>query len=197
MITDINDLDLNKRYTYADYLTWQFDEMVELIRGKVFRMSPAPGRLHQEISGNLYGAIWTHLRGKDCKVFSAPFDVRLELPPKQQNASKINTIVQPDISVICDASKLDAQGCNGAPDWIIEILSPATAKKDLNDKYSLYEHAGVKEYWIVHPTDGTIIPYLLDEQGQYQLLRKRPFVKEEMIPVGVLNFEINLAEVFL
>ena len=109
MITDINQLDLNKRYTYADYLTWQFDEMVELIRGKIFRMSPDPSMLHQNVSGNLYYIIRRYLKKQPCKVFHAPFDVRLPLPPAYQRNDKLNTVVQPDISIVCDLDKLDAK----------------------------------------------------------------------------------------
>ena len=197
MITDINQLDLSKRYTYADYLTWQFDEMVELIRGRVFRMSPAPNTSHQSISGELYFQIRQFLNPNTCRVFHAPFDVRLALPKKRQTANKIDTVVQPDLCIICDPSKIDERGCNGAPDWIIEILSASTATKDLTEKFDLYQHAGVKEYWIVHPNEQTIIPYQLDHKGVYQLLRKTPFTREEKIPVGVLQaFELNLGEIF-
>jgi len=175
MITDINQLDLSKRYTYADYLTWQFDEMVELIRGKVFKMSPAPNMAHQWVSDELQGKIYHYLVGKKCKQFTAPFDVRLPLPPNQQKGKKVDTVVQPDICVLCDLTKLDHHGCNGAPDWIIEILSKSTSKKDLNEKFDVYQNAGVREYWIIHPIDETVIPYRLDENGEYQLIRKTPF----------------------
>ena len=197
MITDIEQLDLTKKYTYADYLTWQFDEMVELIQGKVVRMSPAPNRHHQEVSSNLHGLVWSYLKGKPCQVFAAPFDVRLPLPVKQQTAEKIDTVVQPDICIICDTSKLDNQGCYGAPDWIIEILSPATSKKDLTEKFDLYQNAGVQEYWVVHPTDGTVIPYHLDDNGKYVSLRTTPFAKGEKIPSGIFSdFVVDLEEVF-
>jgi len=197
MITDINQLDLNKRYTYADYLTWQFDDVVELIRGKIFKMSPAPSRLHQETSSNLHLIIGSYLRQKSCKLYHAPFDVRLPLPPNQQSSNNIDTVVQPDICVVCDLDKLDDQGCNGAPDWVIEILSPSTSKKDLTEKYDIYQNAGVREYWIVHPNDQTVIPYRLDANGQYQLLRNTPFAKAESIPVGVFpDLVVELEEVF-
>ncbi len=197
MITDINQLDLNKRYTYADYLTWQLDEMVELIRGKVFRMSPAPGRLHQEISSSLLRILLPFFSQSVCHIYHAPFDVRLPLPPEHKEADKISTVVQPDICVVCDESKLDDRGCKGAPDWIIEILSPGTSKKDLTDKYDIYEHSGVREYWIVHPQDATVIPYRLDEKGRYQLLRNTPFAKGESIPVGIFpELVVELEEVF-
>ncbi len=196
MITDFNQLDLSKRYTYTDYLSWQFDDMVELIRGKIFKMSPAPSRLHQEISSELFRIIANHLHKKPCRIYHAPFDVRLPLPPNKQHI-QTDTIVQPDICVICDHSKLDDKGCNGAPDWIIEILSPATSKKDLTDKYDIYQHAGVQEYWVVHPHEGTITPFQLDAAGQYQLLRNTPFAKGEKIRVGVFSgFEVALDEVF-
>lgn len=197
VITDINQLDLAKQYSYTDYLTWQFDEMVELIKGKIFKMSPAPSRQHQEISKNLVVAIDLFLKGKTCKVYHAPFDVRLPLPTSSKDKDIIYTVVQPDISVICDTSKLDQQGCNGAPDWIIEILSPATSKKDLTEKFDIYEKAGVQEYWVVHPTDGTVIPYRLNAQGVYENMRKTPFAKGEIIAVGIFeDLTIDLEEIF-
>lgn len=196
-ITSIDQLDLSKKYTYADYLSWQLEEMVELIKGKVFRMSPAPGAYHQEISGNLHGIIWTFLKGNTCKVFSAPFDVVLPLPENQQSNDKITTVVQPDLCVLCDLSKIVDGKCKGAPEWIIEILSKSTANKDLTEKFDLYQRSGVKEYWIVHPHEGTIIPYRLDGDGQYQLIRKTPFVTGEEVQVGIFqDFQITVLEVF-
>jgi Uma2 family endonuclease len=197
MITSIDQLDLSRSYTYADYLTWQFDERVELIRGKVVRMSTAPSTSHQACSGNLHLIIGTYLRKQACKVFYASFDVRLPLPPENPSNNKIDTIVQPDISVICDLSKLDAQGCQGAPDWIIEILSPATSQKDLTDKFDLYQHAGVQEYWVVHPSEATVIPYRLNMDGQYETLRPTPFVKGDCVPSGLFpDLAVDLGEVF-
>jgi Uma2 family endonuclease len=197
MIKDINQLDLSKRYTYADYLTWQFDEMVELIRGKVFRMAPAPGVSHQSSSGELHRQISNHLLDHPCRAFAAPFDVRLPLPPHHQEGEKVTTVVQPDISVVCDPSLLDERGCQGPPDWIIEILSKATAHKDLHEKFEIYQHAGVREYWIVHPDEGTVLPYRRDEEGRFQLLRQTPFATGEKVPVGVFpGLEVDLALVF-
>lgn len=197
MISDINQLDLSKKYTYSDYLTWKFDEMVELIRGKVYRMSPAPNKSHQDVSSELHYQIKHFLRKKRCRVYHAPFDVRLPLPPNYQHNHKIDTVVQPDLSVICDLSKLDEQGCNGVPDWIIEILSRSTAQKDLTEKFELYQFAGVKEYWIVHPSEGTVIPYFLNKVGKYELIRQTPFVSGEFISVNILEgLSIDLGEVF-
>ncbi len=192
MVTDIKQLNPNKRYTYADYLTWRFDEMVELIRGKIVRMAPAPNMPHQWVSTELHFQIVEYLREKKCRAFAAPFDVRLKRQGRE------DTVVQPDLAIICDLSKLDQRGCKGAPDWIIEILSDSTSKKDLTDKFQIYQEVGVREYWVVHPTEGTVLPYRLDESGEYQLLRKTPFVKGEKVPVGIFpGFEIDLSDVFV
>ncbi|MBC7391423.1 MAG: Uma2 family endonuclease, partial [Opitutaceae bacterium] len=168
MITDINQLDLSKTYTYADYLTWQFDGMVELIKGKIFNMSPAPGSYHQRVSGNIFKDFAVFLNKKPCKVFIAPFDVRLSM---FRNDQEILTVVQPDICVICDLSKIDEKGCNGTPDLMIEILSPSTKKKDVQDKFQLYEESGVQEYWIVYPLEKLVDVFLL-EDNKYRLVKK-------------------------
>jgi len=168
MITDITQLDPNGTYTYADYLKWQFDESVELIKGKLYRMSPAPKRKHQDASINLEFALLKYFEDKTCKVYDAPFDVRLPVQ-NRKNPNQIYTVVQPDICVICDLSKLDEDGCLGAPDWVIEITSPRTAKNDFNEKYNLYEEAGVREYWIVQPKEKAVNVYVL-EDGHYALV---------------------------
>lgn len=156
-ITDFSQLDLSKSYTYADYLTWRFNERVELIKGWIQKMpaspsgrSPAPRRLHQEVEGNLHGLFWNFLNNKNCKVYESPFDVRLDKNIGAKD-NETTTVIQPDISVICDLEKLDDRGCVGAPDLIIEILSPSTIKKDYTVKYDLYEENGIKEYWQVNP----------------------------------------------
>lgn len=126
------------RYSYADYLGWQMDEMVELIKGKVFRSAAAaPKRIHQKISGKIFNRLFNFLEVQKCEVYEAPFDVRL--PIKSRKNEDIDTVVQPDICVICDKSKLDDLGCVGAPDLIIEILSPGNNKKELKSKYEVYE----------------------------------------------------------
>ncbi len=164
-ITDISQLDFKKRYTYADYLTWQFQERVELIKGWVYRMSPAPRRVHQEVEGNLYFEIRKFTNTQSCKIYQSPFDVRL-IKNRGLKNQEINTVVQPDICVICDMNKLDDAGCIGAPDLIVEILSDSTAKKDYNEKFNLYEENQVKEYWIVNPATQTIEVFSLAE-GKY------------------------------
>jgi len=189
-------LDLNKRYTYADYLTWLDDKARELIHGFIKMMSPAPRLRHAEVSKNIYrylDAIVIRNKGK-CKVFYAPFDVRL--PKNGETAyDKIDTVVQPDICVICDLSKLDEWGCCGAPDMIVEILSPSTTKKDVHEKFYLYEESGVKEYWIVHPKDKAINVYLLQENGKYDDGALYEF--EGKVPVHVFdNYLIDLDDIF-
>ncbi len=179
-------------YTYADYLKFDMDYMVEVIRGKLYKMSPAPGSTHQEVSTNLVTEIGLFLKGKSCKLFSAPFDVIL--PIKTKDFRKSETVVQPDLSVICDPSKIKEQGCFGPPDWIIEILSPNTSKKDLQDKYDVYEEAGVNEYWIVMPKSQVVEVYLL-ENNRYR--RAGAYVYEDTVsPVTLPGLEISLPEVF-
>jgi Uma2 family endonuclease len=170
-ITDIKQLDPNGTYSYADYLTWRFEERVELIWGKLMRLFPAPSMKHQKVSSATLRFIFAHFEKQTCNVFHAPFDVRLFDKKKSEWANKdIFTVVQPDICVICDEEKLDERGCLGAPDWIIEILSPGTAKRDLKTKLTLYEENEVPEYWIIHPSDQYIQAYTL-EDGKYGEMR--------------------------
>ncbi len=191
-ITDISQLDLNKSYTYSDYLSWQFKERVELIKGKLFKMSPAPNRIHQKIAGELIAIFVTFFRGKKCQVFPAPFDVRLPIASKNGMAS---TVVQPDLSVICDVAKLDEQGCNGAPDLIIEILSPGNSKKEMREKFEVYEESGVREYWMVDPQEKIVLIYVLNESGQY--IGLQPLTDEQIASPSIFpELKVNLSEVF-
>lgn len=168
MITNIKQLDRNRLYTFADYLQWRFQDRVELIRGLVHRMSPAPGTYHQLISGRLFAAIFQFLQEKEkCQVFAAPFDVRLPKTPHQQSDEAIDTVVQPDLSVVCDNQKLDDRGCLGAPDLVVEILSPGNTRREMKDKFDLYQNAGIPEYWLVDPEHEFITIYQLDDQGRY------------------------------
>jgi len=189
-------LDLNKRYTYADYLTWIDDKTRELIHGFIRMMSPAPRRVHADVSINilrLFDAVIRKNKGI-CKVYYAPFDVRF--PKNGETADdKIDTVVQPDICVICDLSKLDEMGCCGAPDMIAEILSPSTIKKDVFDKFTLYEEFGVKEYWIVHPKDKAVTVFILQENGKYDAGTTYEF--KGKVPVHVFNgYLIDLKDIF-
>jgi Uma2 family endonuclease len=144
----LTDLDFGKSYTYADYLEWTFEERVELIKGRLFEL-PTPNRIHQTLAFRMNGEFYNYLKGKPCSAFHAPFDVRL--PQKSKDDKDIVTVVQPDISVICDPSKLDDKGCIGAPDIVVEILSPGNNRKELKNKYEAYEEAGVKEFRLIHP----------------------------------------------
>jgi len=190
-ITSLDQLDPNGTYSYADYLLWQFEERVELLRGKIRQMA-APSRKHQDISGKLQYAIMTALLKSPCKVYDAPFDVRLT---SVRNDKEVKTVVQPDICVICDLSKLDDRGCNGAPDLIIEILSPGNSRTEMRDKFELYQEAGVLEYWVVSPIEKTIQVWKLNEQGYYIGL---PYAVEgDILTTPIIpNLEVIVADVF-
>jgi Uma2 family endonuclease len=188
-----SDLDLNGTYTYADYLRWTFEERLELIKGKIFKMTPAPNLYHQDISAVISGELYNHLKGNSCKVYTAPFDVRL--PRSNGNSNeKIYTVVQPDICVICDLKKLDRRGCIGAPDIVVEILSPGNNQKELRNKYEVYEESGVQEYWIISPQDKTFLKYTLTK-GQYQ--PSRLMTIGDVVTTTVLaDFKLDLEIVF-
>jgi Uma2 family endonuclease len=180
------------KYTYADYLKWRLDEQVELIKGKIFRMSPAPKRIHQKVSIDIASKFYNFLKGKPCQVYDAPFDVRL--PVKSKKNEDIITVVQPDICVICDPTKLDDAGCIGAPDIVIEILSKGNNKKELQNKYEVYEESGVKEYWVIHPEEQTVLIYTL-VNNQYQ--PSRLFTGGDEIKTPILpGFILILDDVF-
>ena len=147
------------KYTYGDYLKWSDDERWELIDGVPYSMSPAPSRHHQEICMELSRQFANYLLHKSCRVYPAPFEVRF--PSSVVNDEDIQTVVQPDIAIVCDQNKLDDRGCKGAPDLIVEILSPSTTRKDLYEKYNLYERNGVREYWVVFPPEQVIDVYQL------------------------------------
>jgi Uma2 family endonuclease len=194
---DTQQLSLNKRYTYADYLTWLDDKRCELIDGFINLMTPAPARKHQDISMQMSIIFGNYLFIKNtCKVYSAPFDVRLPKSKEETDDAKVYTVVQPDLSIICDPSKLDDKGCIGAPDLIVEILSPSTSKKDLSVKYKIYEQAGVKEYWLVSPNDENISVFVLDNTGKYQL--NGMYGGDMKIKVSIFkDLEISLEDIFI
>jgi Uma2 family endonuclease len=124
----------------------------------------APNRIHQIIAKNLYYVFTVFFRDKQCEFYPAPFDVRLPIGIKK---GKYTTVVQPDLSVFCDQEKLDQRGAKGAPDLVVEILSPGNSRRDMKDKFEVYELAGVREYWIFHPIDSFVLPYLLNEEGKF------------------------------
>ena len=193
MITSLSQLDPDGSYNYADYLIWKLEERLELIKGRIFKMS-APSRYHQEIAANVFQHIRTHLYGTPCKAYFAPFDVRLIRHDKAKNKD-IQTVVQPDICVICDPRKLDKKGCIGAPDLIIEILSPGNTRKEMRDKYQVYEENGVKEYWLIHPDEKTIQIFRLNNEGIYYGIA--PVLEGDILTTPILlGLEIDVTEIF-
>ena len=182
-------------YTYADIENLPANERWELIDGLSYNMTPPPARVHQRISGELFFRIRNYLQGKTCEVYNAPFGVWFV--ENEQDVQHAQNYVEPDIAIICDKNKLTDKGCVGAPDMIIEILSPSTAAKDMNKKMSLYEHSGVKEYWVVHPTDFIVMVFRLVD-GKYS--RPKVYSPEEDSNVRVGIFEdlvIDLKEIFI
>lgn len=169
-------------YTFADCLTWPENERIELIYGEAVMMSP-PSTVHQKISGELFRQLANFLEGKKCEVFSAPFGVRL-FEKDGDSPENVDTMVEPDISVICDRDKLDRHGCKGAPDLIVEILSPSTQRRDRLIKLELYQRAGVREYWLVSPEEQTV-QVLLFTNGL--LLPRELYKKGDVAKVNVLE----------
>jgi len=192
-VREFNDIDASLTYSYANYLNWLFQDRVELIKGKIFKMSPAPSRVHQEISRNIFNPIANFLKNQSCKVYSAPFDVRF--PKESKEDKNVFTVLQPDICVVCDRSKLDDRGCIGAPDLVVEILSPGNTKVELLHKYQVYQEFGVKEYWVVSQSDQSILIYTLNELGKYQ--PSKIFTLSEKVTSSVLpGFELALDDIF-
>ena len=189
-------IDLNKKYTFADYLQWFDDKRRELFNGFIKMMSPAPTMNHQKISMKLLSKfiLFQDKNKNNCQLFHAPFDVRLPINGEKDD-DKIFTVVQPDIVLICDKNKLDKRGCIGPPDFIIEIISPATAKKDMEDKYNLYEQHGVLEYWIAFPHEQVIQKFVLENK---KYVKNGTFAKEDEIPVHIFNnkLKIDLKDIF-
>lgn len=174
-------LETDKHYTYRDYLTWPDDVRCELIDGVVYMMSPAPILAHQDVAGEIFFQAKQALRGKPCRAMIAPLDVRL---PRQDEADEnTDVVVQPDVLVVCDPTKLDRRGVRGAPDWVVEVLSPSSASRDQIEKRRIYERHGVLEYWLVHPTDRILTVYRL-ENGEYG--KPDIFKLEGSTSVGVL-----------
>jgi len=194
-ITNISQLDLQKRYTYADYLTWSFEERVELIKGWIYKMGQSPNRRHQEISSKIGFVLGSFFKSLNFHVYKAPFDIRLK--KNKGTDAEIDTVVQPDIYVFCDLSKLDDRGGIGAPDLIVEITSDSTMKKDYNEKFNTYEENGVREYWIVNPDSNSMELFKLDNDkyrsvGIYNIADGATEVTSELFP----DLTVNLIEVF-
>ena len=184
---------INKKYTYTDYLTWPEGERWEIIDGVPY-MQAAPTWQHQAISGDIFSQFYSYLKDKPCRVFSAPFDVCIS-EDKESDEEISNIISQPDIVVVCDESKLRKTGYFGIPSLIIEISSPSTAKKDKILKFNKFEKAGVTEYWIVEPENKLINVFLLQENNRYG----RPDIYSDEDKITVTTFPeliIDLKSVF-
>ncbi|WP_305951749.1 Uma2 family endonuclease [Emticicia oligotrophica] len=195
-ITSLSQLDIvNGVYTYADYLTWKFDQTVELFKGKILQMS-APSRRHQGISREINGIFYNYFKSHPCKFYAAPFDVRLYDKTKSAKANKdIFTVVQPDICIICDLEKLDDKGCLGAPDLVIEILSPGNSSKEMKLKKALYEESGVREYLIFDPEHENVFQFHLTDTDVYS--PANIYVDDEILTSVIFpDFQIDLKEVF-
>jgi Uma2 family endonuclease len=161
-------------YSYSDYMTWQFQERVELIMGKIFPMS-APNTPHQALSRELTVAFYPYFHGKTCTYFAAPIDVRLPVG-KQGNTFK--TVVQPDLCVICDKSKIVTQGIIGAPDLVVEILSPSNRQIEMHEKFEAYQASLVREYWIIQPGEQWMLQYVLNENHLFVLIKKYEYLSQ-------------------
>jgi Uma2 family endonuclease len=181
------------RYTYADYLTWPDDQRWELLEGEPRLMSPGPNRRHQELLMALGSRLYDYLQGKTCRIYPAPFDVRLAKAGEPDE--NVDTVVQPDLIVVCDPAKLDDRGCRGAPDLVVEITSPSTASLDHIRKKALYERHGVREYWLVHPVDRIVMVYTLQPDGSYGA--PAVYGPEDSLPVGIFeDFSVDLKQLF-
>lgn len=169
------------RHTYADYRSWPDQVRYELIDGIAYAIGPAPARIHQEVLGGIFRQVADALDGTPCRPYIAPFDVRL--PAGDEADADVATVVQPDLVVVCDPAKLDEAGCRGAPDWVVEVLSPRTAGHDQTVKLAAFERAGVPEVWLVHPTDRVLSIYRM-EGARYG----RPEIRElsGTVTVGML-----------
>jgi Uma2 family endonuclease len=177
-------------FTYADYKEWELDEgeRFEIIYGEAYAMS-APNTQHQEILGAIFNLFYNYLRGKPCKVYPSPFDVRLFYRADESD----DTVVQPDITVICDEKKRGYEGCRGAPDLVIEILSPSNTAIEMERKLKLYMEAGVREYWVVDPENKGLMVY----QFRNKSIAAASYKNNDIVPVSIFpGLEITLEQVF-
>jgi Uma2 family endonuclease len=178
-----------QHHTYGEYLTWPEDVRYELIEGEAYLMAPAPDLAHQDVAGEVFSQIHTQLAGKACRAFVAPVDVRF--PKRDEADDQVDTVVQPDVLVVCDPSKLDRRGVRGAPDWVLEVLSPSTAGHDQVLKRRIYERAGVREFWLVHPMDRVLTIYRLDgvEYGKPDVQELKGSTEIRVLPSVVVAWD--------
>ena len=192
VVSVVEDLDFSGTYSYANYLRWEFEERLELIKGKIFKMA-APTTLHQRVTGRIHGELYHFLKKQKCEVLVSPFDVRF---PNTSTADQdVFTVLQPDVCIVCDAAKLEPRGCLGAPDIVIEVLSPSTSKKDMVNKFNVYEQHKVKEYWIVEPTKKCILKYILNASGLF--IGDQPYrISDQLTSCILPGFSLSIKEIF-
>ncbi|GHV30940.1 hypothetical protein FACS1894167_12520 [Synergistales bacterium] len=184
---------LDERYTYGDYKTWDDDTRWELIDGEAFCMSPGASNYHQLLFGALHMELALRFKGKKCKVYAAPFDVLL--PNGDEDEDDIVNVVQPDIMIVCDRSKIHFRGIIGAPDVVFEILSPSTSKRDLSVKLGLYERAGVREYFVVNPYDESVTAF--GENSGSRFSKKTVYSASDVLKFDTFaELEIPLTQIF-
>jgi Uma2 family endonuclease len=182
-----------KTYSFADYLQWENDVCAEVVNGKIISMSPSPTPKHQDVVDEFTAEFKMFLRGRKCMAFSAPMDVCL-FASKDTRTEVIQDWVQPDLLVVCDHTKIGDKHIFGAPDLVIEVLSPSTARNDRLIKFNSYEKAGVKEYWIVDPYNMSVEIYMLDGVSFKQTAI---FGKDDLLTVGIFpEFQIDLTNIF-
>jgi len=192
VIRTLNEIDVSGTYSYANYLRWEISERLELVKGKIFPIK-SPSTLHQRCTGRIFVVLALFLKHKRCEVFVAPFDVRF--PYQSKDDVDITTVLQPDICVVCERSKIDKRGCSGAPDIVVEVLSSGDSKTELDNKYRIYEEFGVREYWIVQPSERSVFKYILTDEGVFSA--GRPYTPGQMLASDVLpGFQLNIAELF-
>ena len=177
-------------YSYADYKTWTDEERFELIEGFYYMMSPAPSTLHQRIVFKLSNIIGRQLNGKKCTPFVSPVDVLLDY---KTISDRSKTVVQPDVLVVCDKSKIDERGIFGVPDLVIEVVSPSSIDYDMNTKREIYQKFMVPEYWVIFPADKTVIVYTLEEEKYTH----KNYIKEgTIVSSAVESISAELSEIF-
>ncbi|MBE7440024.1 MAG: Uma2 family endonuclease [Spirochaetales bacterium] len=184
---------LDQLYSYADYATWTDDQRWELHEGVPIAMSPAPGEAHQTVAGAVYAQLYLFLKGKSCKAYIAPLDVLLAESGDREGSE--TTVLQPDVLVICDRTRITRRGIRGAPDLVVEVLSPSNTSHDEKNKFRIYERHGVREYWIISPEARVAKQYIAGVEGSFQAAVI--FSETQKLPSTVLpGFELDLAEVF-
>jgi Uma2 family endonuclease len=193
VISTVSDIDFSGSYSYAHYLNWHIQEHFELIKGKIFEMT-TPSTRHQRFTGRIFLELANFLKNKKCEVFIAPFDVRF--PYKSKDDVDVTTVLQPDVCVVCDPKKIDRKGCIGAPDIVVEVLSPGNNRKELDNKYKIYEEFGVREYWIVHPSERSLFQYALNDEGVF--VAGKPYASgNELVSELLPGFRLNIDELFM